>query len=168
MVKSLSRHARFALKISADKSGIRLGELFKDSNGAPLPFHGNYWSVTHKPEYVAGIVAKTAMGIDVEKIRSCNEALFRKVADDNEWGLTDDDPFIRFFRFWTAKEAVLKAAGTGITGLNNCRIFKVKDNHRLIIHYISETWQVESFYFDRHIASVVNPSLKIKWTLYEY
>ncbi|MDX2439226.1 MAG: hypothetical protein QNK40_01615, partial [Desulfobacterales bacterium] len=64
-VKYLSRHARRALKISAEKSGIHLGELLKEDNGSPMPSDGNYWSVTHKPEYVGGVIASERIGIDI-------------------------------------------------------------------------------------------------------
>ena len=91
-VKYLSRHARRALKISAEKSGIQLGELLKEDNGSPLPFDGNFWSVTHKPEYVGGVIASELIGIDIEKIRPCSKALFKKTADDREWALSDSYP----------------------------------------------------------------------------
>ena len=42
-VKFLSRHARRALGMSAEKSGIRLGELEQDERNAPLPFNGTFW-----------------------------------------------------------------------------------------------------------------------------
>ena len=41
-VKFLSRHARLALKISAEKSELRLGDLKQAENGAPLPCNGIY------------------------------------------------------------------------------------------------------------------------------
>jgi 4'-phosphopantetheinyl transferase len=51
-VTFLSQHARKAIDASAQKSGISTGELKKDENGAPLPFEGTYWSITHKSEYL--------------------------------------------------------------------------------------------------------------------
>ena len=63
-VTFLSRHARKALAISAEKSRVTLGELVQDERNAPLPFDGTYWSITHKSEYVAGVVAPSPIGID--------------------------------------------------------------------------------------------------------
>ena len=40
-VENLSRHARKALDISANKSGVVIGNLLKDESGAPLPYAGN-------------------------------------------------------------------------------------------------------------------------------
>jgi len=164
-VKYLSRHARRALEISAEKSGIKLGELIKEDNGSPLPFDGNYWSVTHKPEYVGGVIASEQIGIDIEKIRPCSKALFKKTADDREWALSDTDPLPLFFRYWTAKEAVLKAVGKGLTDLSNCRIVQITDDNNLIIKYKNKKWFVEQFFFKGHVASVIKTTSHIEWTI---
>jgi 4'-phosphopantetheinyl transferase len=113
-VRSLSRIARRALAVCAEKSGLKIGEFIKNADGVPMPDNGVYWSVTHKPEYVAGILGLSPVGIDLEKIRPIHQGLFHRVADDEQWALDDSEPLIRFFRFWTAKEAVLKACGIGL------------------------------------------------------
>jgi 4'-phosphopantetheinyl transferase len=164
-VKYLSQHARRALKISAEKSGIQLGELIKEDNGSPLPSDGNYWSVTHKPEFVGGVVASEQIGIDLEKIRPCSEALFNKTADDREWALSDNDRLNLFFRYWTSKEAVLKAGGKGLTDLSKCRVVKITDNHNLIIKYKNKNWFVEHFFFKGHVASVIKIAPYVEWTI---
>jgi 4'-phosphopantetheinyl transferase len=164
-VSTLSRLARRAIEISAQKSNIDLKELQKNKNGVPLPFNGNYWSLSHKPQYVAGVVADTRIGIDIEAIRPCSDALFRKTADEIEWGLTDTDRFTLFFRYWTAKESVLKAVGTGIKDLKSCRVKQIIDEHHLIINYQEELWHVEHSFFDGHIASVVKNDFDVLWTI---
>jgi len=164
-VKYLSRHARRALEISAEKSGIELGELIKEDNGSPLPFDGTYWSVTHKPEYVGGVVASEQIGIDIEKIRPCSKALFKKTADEREWALADTDPLTLFFRYWTSKEAVLKAGGKGLTDLSKCRIAQITDDNNLIIKYKNKRWMVEQIFCKGHVASVIKTTLHIKWTI---
>jgi len=164
-VANLSNHARRALEISAQKSCIELGDLTKNENGAPLPFGGNYWSLTHKPRYVGGVIAPTQIGIDIEKIRPCSEALFSKTANESEWGLSDADSFKLFFRYWTSKESVLKASGTGIRDLSKCRIVQIIDHNHLVINYEDRKWLIEHFYFDGHIASVVKNDFDVEWTI---
>ena len=164
-VEYLSRHARKALNISAEKSGVVVKTLLKDEQGAPLPFDGNYWSVTHKPAYVGGVIASERMGIDIEKIRPCSPALFKKTAGDSEWHLSNEDEFKLFFRYWTSKESVLKASGEGIRDLSRCRIARIIDERHLIIDYRDKTWLIEHFFFDDHIASVVKYDFDIQWTL---
>ncbi|MFO7970201.1 MAG: 4'-phosphopantetheinyl transferase superfamily protein [Desulfobacterales bacterium] len=163
-VSFLSKHARKALEISAQKSRIQLTDLKKNEKGVPLPCNGHYWSLTHKPEYVAAVIASTPMGIDIEKIRSCSKALFRKTACDSEWNLSDTDPFILFYRYWTSKESVLKASGTGIRDLSRCRIISIIDNNHLVIEYRNQEWLLEHFYFDRHVASIVKNDFHVEWT----
>ena len=136
----LSRHARRALEISAQKSRIQLGDLKKDENGIPLPFNGNYWSVTHKTGYVAGVIARERIGIDLEKIRSVKETLHRKTAHDDEWALSDIDKTVLFFRYWTSKESVLKASGSGLRDLLKCRIKQIINDKHLIVDYKEQDW----------------------------
>jgi len=163
-VSFLSKHARKALEISAKKSHVQLGNLKKDEKGVPLPFNGHYWSLTHKPKYVAAVIASAPIGIDIEKIRSCSKALFRKTARDSEWKLSDTDPFILFYRYWTSKESVLKASGTGIRDLSKCRIIRILDDNHLVIDYRNQEWLLEHFYFDEHIASIVKNDFHVEWT----
>ena len=164
-VVNLSRHARKALELSAKKSGIIIGDLVKDQNGAPLPFNGWHWSVTHKPKYVGGVVAAKQIGMDIEKIRSCSPALFKKIAKDYEWHLANEDAHKLFFRYWTAKESVLKASGKGIRDLSKCSVDRIMDAHHLVIDYQDKAWVIEHFFFNGHIASVVKDGMEVEWTL---
>ncbi len=166
-VVSLSRHARQALKISAQKSGVVLKDLLKDKDGVPLPFNGHYWSLTHKSAYVGGVIATARIGIDIEKIRPVKKSVYRKTAGEKEWELADDDPLELFFRYWTSKEAVLKAAATGLKDLSQCRIIQILDTHNLVINYLDENWRIEHFFFENHIASIVKTAKNLQWTLVE-
>ncbi|MEE8480474.1 MAG: 4'-phosphopantetheinyl transferase superfamily protein, partial [Desulfobacterales bacterium] len=129
-VKYLSAYARDAIQLSAKKSKIVFSVITKDENGVPQPFNGSYWSLTHKSEYVGGVVAPAKIGIDIEKIKRCSKALFKRIADEKEWNLIRSrqiDSKKLFFRYWTSKEAVLKALGTGFKDLSRCKIAQVVD-----------------------------------------
>ena len=166
-VAFLGRHARKALELSAKKSDIVLGELNKDEQGAPLPFDDTYWAITHNTEYVGGVVSTAPIGIDIEKIQVCSRGLFKKTAGESEWALIDPSKkdFTIFFRYWTSKEAVLKASATGIKDLLKCRIHRIIDHHHLEIDYGNKLWQLEHFFFNDHIASIVQNNFKIEWTI---
>jgi len=164
-VAALSALARFALEISSRKSGVSLGCLIKNDDGAPVPFDGNFWSVTHKTEFVGGVTARTETGIDIEKIKRCSEALCHKIAGPREWALSDSDRDTLFFRFWTSKEAVLKAAGKGISGLSGCCIEKILSDKALIVKYNNKIWKMEHHFFGSHIASVVTGGFDVEWSL---
>ncbi|MGD2037417.1 MAG: 4'-phosphopantetheinyl transferase superfamily protein [Desulfobacterales bacterium] len=163
-VKFLSQHARRALEQSAQKSNVRLDTLAQDERNAPLPFDGTYWSVTHKNEYVGGVVCPSPTGIDIEKICPRAKSLFRKTADEAEWALADTT-LTTFFRYWTAKEAVLKAAGIGLRDLSKCRISRVLRTDHLNVEYDGNQWQIEHHFFNSHIASIVKNEFVIEWTI---
>jgi 4'-phosphopantetheinyl transferase len=168
-VRFLSRYARRALAASAGLRGVTLAPDFlkKDSSGRPLPLRGGYWSISHKPRYVAGIFSPEPVGIDIERIRPYNVRLRAKVADMNEWRLVDPAVTESFFRFWTAKEAVLKIGGIGIADLLKCRVLQVTDRHRLKVRYQEKDYQVYHAYFDDHVVAVVEGTHPIRWTLPE-
>ncbi len=159
----LSEHARRALAASAEKSGVRLDRLEKAENGAPLPANGIHWSVTHKPAYVGGVVAPVPIGLDIEGIRPVREGMYAKVAGPAEWALSDEEPVHTFFRFWTAKEAVLKATGTGIVDLSRCVVRRVAGPERVVLAYQGRGWEVVQVFFDGHVASVVEEGMGVVW-----
>jgi 4'-phosphopantetheinyl transferase len=166
-VKFLSRHARLALNLSAQKSNLPLGDLKQDENGAPLPSNDIYWSITHKTQYVGGVVAPAPIGIDIERIRECSPGLFAKTAGDREWALADPDKdsLLTFFRYWTSKEALVKTSGSGLKDLLKCRVTRIIDDRHLQIRYADRDWRIEHFFFDHHIASITQDTYKIEWTL---
>jgi len=165
-VDHLSRSAREALKLSAEKSGVRLGELLKDEKGAPCPVAGNYWSLSHKPKYVAAVVSKDKVGIDIEEMKPRAESLFAHVASDEEWELKERSWDI-LFRYWTAKEAALKVIGIGISGLKTCRIISVPDEDHIILDYKGQFFLVEQLRYQNHIVSVLKDDNQIEWVVPE-
>ncbi len=159
----LSRHARAALNLSANYSQAVLDDLVKDNNGVPLPSGGYFWSLTHKPFYVGGVVSPNRIGLDIEQIKPCSQGLFKKVAVDEEWALEDTDPYTLFFRFWTSKEAVIKSEGTGIKDLLRCHVVEISDENNLFIRFQGKIRHIEHCYFNDHMASIVKDNYKIEW-----
>jgi 4'-phosphopantetheinyl transferase len=166
LVIYLSRHARTALKLSAEKSHLEMSEPLKDKGGRPMSTNGVYWSLTHKPDYVAAVVARQPIGIDVEKIAGRKtKVIFNKVADPDEWALVGGRSWEGFHRYWTAKEAVLKAEGTGLKALSHCRVIAVLDGFNLLVQVGDRKMTVEHHYFDNHIASVAKIDENVCWAV---
>ena len=160
-VVRLSALARKAVQLSANQSGIKLGELMKSPEGAPLPTGGYFWSLAHKSDYVAGVVADFPIGMDIEKIRPCAPGLYRMTADESEWILGETVSDRLFFRYWTAKEAVLKSVGIGLKALSRCRVIEVLDDHHLMLSYKHQEFDVEHYYFNGHIAATLaHPAIR--------
>jgi 4'-phosphopantetheinyl transferase len=163
-VANLSKTAREALKLSAQKSGVTLGKLLKDDKGAPCPVNGTYWSVSHKPKYVAAVVSKDKVGIDIEEVKPRDELLFARVASDKEWELKEKSRDT-LFRYWTAKEAILKVIGIGIGGLKTCQIISVPDENHITLDYNGQVFLVEQLRYKNHIVSVLKDDNQIEWVV---
>jgi len=163
-VDHLSRIAREALKLSAEKSQVKLGELLKDEKGVPCPVAGIYWSLSHKPKYVAAVVSKNRVGIDIEEMKPRSKSLFSHVASDEEWELKGRS-WDTLFRYWTAKEAILKVIGIGISGLKTCRIISVPDENHIALDYKGQFFLVEQLRYKNQIVSVLKNGDQIEWVI---
>lgn len=158
----LSRLAREALGVSAERSQVRLERLVKDENGSPCPTGGIYWSLSHKSRCVAAVVSKNRIGIDVEVLKPRSESLFPYLASEEEWGL-EERSWYTFFRYWTAKEAALKVIGIGIGGFKRCRIASVPDHSHVVLDYEGQRFLVEQLRYKGHIVSVVKDDNSVEW-----
>lgn len=163
-VAFLSGFARQALFRSAAISKIHLDRAEKNADGAPLPCNGVYWSISHKSSCVAGVVAPIPVGIDVERIRSVSPALYAKIATTEEWQQGGQEPELNlFFRYWTAKEAVLKAAGVGLKALSVCSIDQVSDDCLLKVRFENQIYMVTQKEVAGHLVSLVTNDLRVTW-----
>ena len=120
-----SQRAREALRRAAELSNAELGELEKDSLDAPRPSAGWHWSISHAGDRAAGVVARQAVGVDLEPMRERRAELVEMALNEEErrllssFGRPGDEAFVRG---WTAKEAVLKKLRVGLTQLSRCRV----------------------------------------------
>ena len=120
-----SERAREALSVSARLSGAALGELEKDARDAPLPSNGWHWSIAHAGPCVAGVVCRQPVGVDLEPLAERRPELVAAVLSRSERDLLAPFGPEGFVRGWTAKEAVLKKLGVGLTELSRCRLVAV-------------------------------------------
>lgn len=164
-VRFLSQYARQAVIASAQKSGVELAELEKDREGAPKPSNGVFWSLSHKPEYVAGVISNHPVGIDIEEIRPVQTSLINRIMNSDEQQVTGMVSDEMFFRCWTAKESVLKAVGAGLKGLSQCRIHHIIDKTTLVVSCHQKHWMIEHVYYGTYVASIVRSEKNVQWIL---
>jgi 4'-phosphopantetheinyl transferase len=164
-ILGLRRQARTALARSAALSGLTLGALRQGERGQPLPSQGVYWSLSHTTEQVAAVAAPHRVGIDIERITTFTAALQERLAGSREWELAPVDELL-FCRYWTAKEAVLKAVGVGLGGLSRCSITEIIDEGQLLLAYGPETWIVSHCrQAERHLAAITAAAGLVQWHL---
>jgi len=149
-LQALARRAVFQAAAHAGHPSLRLDQ---EENGRPRPWAGIHWSLSHKTRYVAGITAPEPVGIDLEWVRPMAEGMYARVGRPHDWELLGKQAPVSFFRLWTAKEAVLKAVGTGLRDLDRCELVQVETD-RLVMAHSATHWQVCHHAFDDHLAAV--------------
>lgn len=155
--------ARIALRVCASTIGAPLRGWFKDAQGVPMPLGRWHWSISHKRHYAAAVIADHPVGIDVECIEPrTDERLMHVAANTEEWAILGERDWPTFFRIWTAKEAVLKAAGVGLAGLDGCRVVGA-DMERVLIGFADRVWSVAQLIYADHIVAVTGDPHRIQW-----
>ena len=134
--------SRLSQADTSDGPGMARQCAEKDRNGVPQPTDGLYWSVSHSSQCVAAVVAPYAVGIDIEQIRDVSTLLKEQIASEAEWDLTPENDPTLFFRYWTAKEAVLKATGHGLSGLAHCAVTQIIDDVQIRLTFHETRWLV--------------------------
>lgn len=75
-------------------------------------------SIAHCKGAVAVLLADHEVGIDVERVRSYEREVARRILTESErsvLSLTNENQDELFFTYWTLKESYIKALGTGLT-----------------------------------------------------
>ncbi|KCZ97906.1 putative 4'-phosphopantetheinyl transferase [Hyphomonas polymorpha PS728] len=77
------------------------------------------FNLSHSDALAAFSVSEAAVGVDVERIKALPEGVAGMVFSKTEIAALEAAPedarAVVFYRYWTAKEAVLKALGTGLS-----------------------------------------------------
>ncbi|MGF6930634.1 4'-phosphopantetheinyl transferase [Chitinophaga sp. W2I13] len=90
---------------------------------------------------VCAVAGKGDVGIDIEKPTLLSVEDFHQQFTPEEWDAIRIDPASPeiFYRYWTRKEAVLKAAGTGLN--EALHLLNVMNNS---VFYHQHTWQLSA------------------------
>jgi len=163
-VKTLSRFARQALRISGERTGSYPRVLLKGEAGEPLASQGVHWSIAHKPYFVAGVVSSSPAGIDLERPRPVSDSLFKRILTPEELDCFGGNDRVEiFFRTFTSKEAVLKTMGVGLAGLARVRVVGAPQTNTTLVDDGVNSYTVDHFWVDDHLASVVRGGGEVVW-----
>jgi 4'-phosphopantetheinyl transferase len=165
-VKALGGLARESVFLSARRAGLSMEQFLKGDRGQPLPLCGVHWSLTHKPLYVAGVVSVCPVGIDIECMKPVSAGVFARICRKEEvvlfQGLSRETVF---FKCFTAKEAVLKRHGLGLTALGSVWVRQVSDAGHLDVSCENTYTRVEQFVVDDHLLSITGDGADVIWTM---
>lgn len=102
-------------------SGLKVGldNLLYSPFGKPYFDMSNcvFFNVSHSEEIVVCAYCKHDVGIDIEYRKAINIEDFRFQMSPNEWQRVQNsgDKITSFYKYWTEKEAVIKAVGMGLS-----------------------------------------------------
>lgn len=105
--------------VKAHRQSYTLDAIHYTAANRPyFPDNRDDFNISHSGTLVVCAMANdNSIGIDVERAVPLSIEDFRRQFSDAEWNHIhrSSDPLRTFFEYWTAKEAVLKAVGTGLT-----------------------------------------------------
>lgn len=158
--------ARRALDEAAAQVGLACPDWPQEEpGGRPLPVDGWCWSISHDDTLVAAAVHTGPVGVDVERIAERRAALHDKVASPQERGLFERWDSHAFTRLWTAKEAVLKAAGVGMAELSLCRLSGL-DGDDLLLAHRDGIRRVQQLELGQHLVALhAEGATAVRWDL---
>ena len=118
-----------------------------NEHGKPYLANGPYFSISHCKEGIAVAIDDAPIGIDIEAIRHANEDLIERTMNEEEKRLiaNSQQPIAdrEFTRFWTQKEAIVKAEGTGIYSFEQLqKTLEIGD------------WTLDTFEKEKYIYSI--------------
>ncbi len=122
-------------------------------NGAPVPFDGVHWSVSHKYNnhtlYAGAVISKKTVGIDVEylKLRSKELLNFFK---EGEYEILGEKNWLNFYKIWTSKEALVKKLNLNLNSMQ--KITLINKNK---LSYCNEYYHVNTIISENIIYSIV-------------
>jgi len=91
-------------------------QIFYNSNQKPYLKNSKfYFNLSHSGNYVAMAVSEAEVGIDIEQISPYSKEVVQRcfVPQESEW-LDEQKNDASFYKLWTAKESIMKAAGKGL------------------------------------------------------
>jgi len=118
------------------------------------------FNISHSDNLIM-VVASTSMrvGVDVEKIRPLKNLNFKSVMLEHELAQIKKQPE-QFFKLWSIKEAVVKAADTaGLSRMLDVKIDERKyatiadDRRSFSVEFEAQSWQIKQWHMDDSVQN---------------
>ncbi len=112
-------------RVLLSKGMEQFNDSFKESDLVYTDFNKPYlnnsnisFNISHSGEYVICVLTDLGeVGIDIEKINPIEISGFKSQMTRNEWDYVSnaENSQASFFKYWTQKEAIIKAHGKGLS-----------------------------------------------------
>ncbi len=114
------------------------------------------FNISHAGEYVlCGISLTNKIGVDVEEIKSIPFDDFTNNFSEREWEeILQGDDFYGFYKYWTQKEAFLKAIGMGLNV--PLKEAEIRDNK---ITWENKDWFLQEITLDKGYISHISTDI---------
>ncbi|UNY98300.1 4'-phosphopantetheinyl transferase superfamily protein [Zhouia spongiae] len=142
---------------------IDFNNYSKSAYGKPqMENIGFEFNISHSGEMVVCAFSKEKVGIDIEQIIDIDIECFNSVFTSDEFKEIKSKKGFKFYEYWTAKEAVVKAIGLGLSlPLSEIRIM------RDYVSYKDIKWFKEKIIFDNYFCTNVSPVKSVKSDIIE-
>lgn len=112
-----------------------------------------HFNVSHSGKWVACLLDREPVGVDVEQIQSFDEAVARSFFAEEEYRFimeASDNPEKqqRFYQVWTAKESYIKARGKGLSIKLDSFSVMTSEGVEGLKRIGGEEWRIKSFLID--------------------
>ena len=124
-----------------------MDEWSYNEHGKPFIHHTPYtihFSISHCKEGIAVAVDEHEVGIDIEGIRHAEPELIVRTMNAEEQAQIHSDR--DFTRFWTQKEAIVKAQGVGIVSFEQLQGIRIQESG----------FRIQTFEKDNYIYSIAH------------
>ena len=111
---------------------------------------GTCFNVSHSGDWTVLALADNEVGVDIQQIKPVDLHLAKRFFAEEEWKQIEaagDRAEALFYRFWTVKEAYLKALGTGLNRpLNSFTVRFNAGGARVDDPECDEVWLISEFF----------------------
>ena len=119
---------------------IRYGDLVRNDYGKPMAVGDYYFNISHSKNYWCLGIHNSKIGVDIEKRRSINERMRRRILSEGE------DPYRgELLNTWVLKEAYVKMLGVGLS----------LDLRKILISDILKSCRIEDYSTDEYVCYAV-------------
>ncbi|MFT5287626.1 MAG: phosphopantetheinyl transferase [Planctomycetota bacterium] len=160
-IDRLRHMSRIALFDASTRIGAPDLQVEPTALGAPRVEAGWHISKTHTEGFAAATISRSPIGIDAEWIYRPRLRAARESAGADELKLlgAGDTPDAETpVLLWTGKEAVLKQAGLGLTGISRCQLIEVTGPNQFLFELDGEHYPVRSTLIGEYWLSVSTPN----------